>query len=88
MSVSLCAIASNHNEVTIREVVHVFSYETLVGVGTPDGKRYKTDQFHSVTTSKHLNRSGFKDAEEVSPERLACLVYFTSDFTAPQPQKG
>ena len=70
----------NHNEVRTDTRTLVFSYSTLVAVriagphigGIHD---YKTNQFHSVTTSKHISKSGFKNAKEVSPEDLAKLAW-------------
>jgi hypothetical protein len=82
MTISLSPIGPNHNEVIVshpefEDSVRVFSYKTLVAVGcrgVPGAKLYKTNQFHSVTTSKHINKSGFKDATPVSPEDLAKLA--------------
>jgi hypothetical protein len=79
MPLALCPIGPNHNEVKTATRTLVFSYETLVavrvyGVGTKIGGEYKTNQFHSKTTSKHINKSGFKDAQAVSPDELAKLA--------------
>jgi hypothetical protein len=76
--ISLDPIGPNHNEVHVGNAKLVFSYNTLVGVRSKFGPKVfhaKTNVHHSKTTSKHLNKSGFKDAEEVSPEELAKLVH-------------
>ncbi len=75
MPLALRPIGPNHNEVKTATRTLVFSYQTLVAVriqGT--GRDYKTNQFHSKTTSKHINKSGFKDAQAVSPDELAKLA--------------
>ena len=53
----------------------LYSYETPVALIVRGGKlrAYKTEQFHSVTTSKHINKflreeSGSKDATLVPQE--------------------
>ena len=85
MPISLRSIGANHNEVDTGKALLVFSYSTLVAVkvygrerGLSDvvreGDKFKTNAFHSVTTSKHINKSGFKTAMEVSPEELAKLA--------------
>lgn len=73
-TITLCPLGPNHNEVRTGTVDLVFSYSTLVAVHAADGKRYKTNEYHSVTTSKHINKSGFKDATPVSPDELAKLA--------------
>lgn len=80
MPISLHPIGPNHNEVETGKALLVFSYSTLVAVKLfreySEGKpaHFKTNAFHSVTTSKHINKSGFKNAPEVSPEELAKLA--------------
>ncbi len=74
MSISLNPIGSNHNEVELNGATLVFSYKTLVAVRCDIG-RFKTNAFHSVTTSKHIGKSGLGNAEAVSPEELASIVH-------------
>lgn len=80
MAISLRPIGPNHNEVVLNGRTLVFSYSTLVAVRVPGEYRpgrpviFKTNAFHGVTTSKHINKSGFKNATEVSPEELAKLA--------------
>lgn len=80
MTISLNPIGPNHNEVDTGRALLVFSYRTLVAVklfreyGAGEPAHFKTNAFHSATTSKHINKSGFKNAEEVSPGELAKLA--------------
>lgn len=66
-------IGSNTAKIEFRYGELFFSYRTLVGV-LYDGKRYRTNEYHSTTTSKHLNGAGYKDAVQVSPDELERLA--------------
>lgn len=46
---------SNQTEVEIHGNIVFFSYQTPVAANV-NGKFYRTEQRHSVTTSKHINR--------------------------------
>jgi hypothetical protein len=77
MSITHTSISANHNEVHLGQTaLLVFSYQTLVAVEVfgPNHAKYRTSEYHSITTSKHINASGFRGALEVSPERLAALA--------------
>jgi len=49
-------IGSNQTEVQAHGCRVLVSYSTPVALQAPSGKYYKTDQKHSVTTSKHINK--------------------------------
>jgi hypothetical protein len=75
MPISINPIGPNHNEVRDGNGnTLVFSYHTLVAVRDFRGREYKTNQYHSRTTSRHVNRSGFMGAKAVSPEELARIA--------------
>jgi NADH pyrophosphatase NudC (nudix superfamily) len=68
----------------------LYSYETPVAMIVRDGRAraYKTDEFHSVTTSKHLNqwlrKYGFdpKCESEVTPVPQEVLTnWYENEFT-------
>ena len=50
-------LGSNKTEVEFTDGTTVFfSYETPVALQTPEGHNFKTEDFWSVTTSKHINQ--------------------------------
>lgn len=52
-----------------------FSYETPVGAMLADGSLVRTEEFFSVTTSKHINKwLAGREAREVSQEFIHDLV--------------
>jgi hypothetical protein len=62
---------SGHGELDLGQVRLMFSYGVLVGVRTNAGKWRSSP---SVTTSKHLNNRGYRDAAEVTPEDLQAMA--------------
>jgi len=71
MKISLKPISENHNEVNLSNGAQLlFSYSTLVAVKTRSGHPYQTSKKYSATTTKHINGSGYKDAQKVSQEEL------------------
>lgn len=53
----LSPIGSNQTELTLENGVEIlFSYSTPVAAFVPGRGWVRTDEFHSVTTSKHINR--------------------------------
>jgi len=48
-------LGDNETEVSLGTGTVLFSYETPVAANV-DGKFYKTDEFFSVTTSRHINK--------------------------------
>ncbi len=68
-------VGKNETIVNLDAVQLFFSYNTVVACHSwVDGKTYVTDEFHSVTTSRHINKyvasysSG--NVEKVSADRL------------------
>ena len=47
---------SNYLVLSVDNVELLFSYDTCVAGYTPDYGNFKTDKFHSKTTSKHVNK--------------------------------
>ena len=72
----LTPIASNMTEVETSEARILFSYRTPVAAYIFGEGFVKTDQFWSVTTSRHINKWIGKDVttEEVSQTYLDNLV--------------
>ena len=70
----LTPIASNMTEVETSEARILFSYRTPVAAYIFGEGFVKTDQFWSVTTSRHINKWGAKDGKEVPQARLDNLV--------------
>ncbi len=70
----LTPIASNMTEVETSEARILFSYRTPVAAYIFGEGYVKTDQFWSVTTSRHINKWGAKDGKEVPQARLDNLV--------------
>ena len=76
----LTPIASNMTEIETSEARILFSYRTPVAAYIFGEGFVKTDQFWSVTTSRHINKwlkGGFDDLpefKEISQARLNQLV--------------
>ena len=70
----LTPIASNRTEIETSEARLLFSYRTPVAAQIFGEGYVKTDQFCSVTTSRHINKWGAKDGREVSQAYLDNLV--------------
>ena len=70
----LTPIASNMTEIETSEARILFSYRTPVAAYIFGEGYVKTDQFWSVTTSRHINKWGAKDGKEVPQARLDSLV--------------
>ena len=55
--IKLKPIKHNQNVITVPNGSQIlFSYETPVAVISADGSNQVTEQYHSVTTSRHINR--------------------------------
>ena len=55
--IKLKPIKHNQNVVTVPNGAQIlFSYETPVAIISTDGFNTVTEQFHSVTSSRHINR--------------------------------
>ncbi len=50
------SIGSNMTEITVGDWTVLVSYETPVAAYTPKQGYFRTSEFHSRTTSKHINR--------------------------------
>ena len=70
----LTPIASNMTEVETDSARVLFSYRTPVAAYVFGVGYVKTDQFWSVTTSRHINKGGATDGREVSQAYLDNLV--------------
>ena len=70
----LTPIASNMTEVETNDARILFSYRTPVAAYIFGEGFVKTEQFWSVTTSRHINKWGAKDGKEVPQSRLDSLV--------------
>ena len=73
-SMQLTPIATNMTEIETSEARILFSYRTPVAAYIFGEGYVKTDQFWSVTTSRHINKWGAKDGKEVPQARLDNLV--------------
>ena len=73
-SMQLTPIASNMTEIETDSARVLFSYRTPVAAYVFGVGYIKTDQFWSVTTSRHINKWGAKDGREVSQAYLDNLV--------------
>lgn len=61
-------VSTNVTKVFLPEWTVLFSYNTPVAaLEISTGKYYRTSEFHSVTTSKHINQwlSGWRKAEAI-----------------------
>ena len=55
--IKLKPIKHNQNVITVPNGSQIlFSYETPVAIISANGYNFITEQFHSVTTSRHINR--------------------------------
>ena len=55
--IKLKPIKHNQNIITVPNGAQIlFSYETPVAIISADGFNFITEQYHSVTTSRHINR--------------------------------
>ena len=70
----LTPIASNMTEVETSEARILFSYRTPVAAYIFGEGFVKTEQYWSVTTSKHINKWGAKDGKKDPQARLESLV--------------
>ena len=67
-SMQLTPIASNMTEIETSEARILFSYRTPVAAYIFGEGYVKTDQFWSVTTSRHINK-WLKDGQRLTRER-------------------
>ena len=75
----LNSLKSNQTEVSLKGgTVVFFSYQTPVAGFTPDMGYFRTEEFHSTTTSRHINnwlkREEAEDVELVSQKALDELM--------------
>ena len=75
----LVALKKNQNEVHLKGgVVILFSYQTPVCGFSPDMGYFRTEEFHSTTTSRHINNwlreEDADKVELVSQEQLDEVV--------------
>ena len=70
----LTPIASNMTEVETKEARILFSYRTPVAAYIFGEGFAKTEQFFSVTTSRHINKWSAKEGKEIPQSRLDSLV--------------
>ena len=71
---NLTPIASNMTEVETKTHRILFSYRTPVAAFEFGRGYIKTEQFWSVTTSRHINKRGAKGVEDVPQSYLDTLV--------------
>lgn len=70
----LTQIAPNQTEVETSQASILFSYRTPVAAYIFGEGFVKTEQYWSVTTSKHINKWGARDGKKVPQARLDSLV--------------
>ena len=70
----LTQIAPNQTEVETSQARILFSYRTPVAAYIFGEGFVKTEQYWSVTTSKHINKWGARDGKKVPQARLDSLV--------------
>ena len=70
----LTPIAANQTEIETADARIFFSYKTPVAAYIFGEGFVKTEQFWSVTTSRHINKWGAKDGKKVPQARLDSLV--------------
>ncbi len=74
----LIPLGSNKNEVDLGNGIKVlFSYQTPVAFSklTPEGLvRYKTSEYFSRTTSKHINQWFYEYDGEISQQELEDMI--------------
>lgn len=68
-------LGSNMTALNLNEVQVFFSYETPVAAILADGSLVRTEEFYSVTTSKHINKwLDGREAQEVPQAAIDELV--------------
>jgi len=68
-------LGSNMTALNLNEVQVFFSYETPVAAMLADGSLVRTEDFYSVTTSKHINKwLDGQEAQEVPQAAIDELV--------------
>lgn len=68
-------LGSNMTALNLNEVQVFFSYETPVAAMLADGSLVRTEDFYSVTTSKHINKwLDGREAQEVPQAAIDELV--------------
>jgi hypothetical protein len=70
-------ILNESNRIAIRldsGVTAFYSYKTLVAAQVPGVGNFKTNQYYSRTTSKHLGQFGMGGAEAVDQDALEKMV--------------
>ena len=71
---------SNQTELDLGFAQVFFRYETPVAARLTDGSLVRTEDYYSVTTSKHINKwIGGADFQFVSQYRLECLLTSSSE---------
>ena len=70
----LTQIAPNKTEIETSQARILFSYRTPVAAYIFGEGFVKTEQYWSVTTSKHINKWGARDGKKVPQARLDSLV--------------
>ena len=70
----LTPIAPNQTEIETSQARILFSYRTPVAAYIFGEGFVKTEQYWSVTTSKHINKWGARDGKKVPQARLDSLV--------------
>ncbi len=70
----LTQIAPNQTEIETSQARILFSYRTPVAAYIFGEGFVKTEQYWSVTTSKHINKWGARDGKKVPQARLDSLV--------------
>ena len=70
----LTQIAPNQTEIETSQARILFSYRTPVAAYIFGEGFVKTEQYWSVTTSKHINKWGARDGKEIPQSRLDSLV--------------
>ena len=70
----LSPIGSNMTEVETDNARVLFSYRTPVAAYIYGEGFVKTEKYWSVTTSRHINKWGARDAKEIPQSRLDSLV--------------
>ncbi len=76
-------IGSNQTELDLGFAQVFFSYETPVAACLTDGSFVRTEEYYSVTTSKHINRwLAGRNHTRVPQERIDCLLTSASECNA------
>ena len=70
----LTPIAPNQTEIETSQARILFSYRTPVAAYIFGEGFVKTEQYWSVTTSKHINKWGARDGKKIPQSRLDSLV--------------